>query len=449
MMPLTHGRGQVPLILALLLISVWGIPNTLGQAENRVLTVKLEGAISSMSYELIGEALNFAERENLIAVVLLIDTPGGLLDATMSMIELIERSNVPVIGYVYPPGGKAWSAGTYILMATHIAAMAPNTIIGSAQPVTFEPLGGGSRPIEDPKTLNALEKYMMERARAHGRNETVASRFVRENLNLNDEDAMNMRVIEVRARDIEELLEKVDGREVIVRGRAITLRTFKASIIEWRPSLRVRILGFISEPILAYLLFIVGFWALIFGLSTPGLGAEVAGSLLLLLGLIGLGLVGANLGAVILMLVGFALLLTEFLTPGFGLLGGGGLICVLLGSLLLFPGEWAVGTEWLNTLYTVMIVVPLSLGAFFIFVAYKVVAARRRKPFEMGIIGETAEALGEIRGEGFVRLRGEIWRARSGTIIKDKSKVKVVGKEGPILIVEPVKEETNEGVKID
>ncbi|MBS7653091.1 MAG: nodulation protein NfeD [Candidatus Bathyarchaeia archaeon] len=408
------------------------------------MSVRLEGTISSMSYELVGEALMAGERGDFSAVLLLIDTPGGLLDATMGIVELIERSRVPVIGYVYPPGGKAWSAGTYILMATHIAAMSPNTLIGSAQPVSFEPLGGGSRPIEDPKTLNALEKYMMERARAHGRSEEVAKRFVRENLNLNDEDALSLGVIEVRAKNVEELLEKVDGREVEASGRTITLRTSKAGIIEWSPSLRVRLLGFISEPILAYLLFIVGFWTLIFGLSTPGLGAEMAGGLLLLLGLIGLGLMGANLGAILLILVGFALLLAEFLTPGFSILGGGGLVCLLLGSLLLFPGEWAVGAEWLNTLYTVMIVVPLSLGAFFIFVAYKVVTARRRRPFEMGIVGETAEAVGEIKGEGFVRLRGEMWRARSETIIKDGGRVKVVGKEGPILIVEPIKEKISE-----
>lgn len=442
MTPTELWRGpQALLLLLLFLPPAWGIPDGLSQAEGRVLEVRLEGTISSMSYELVGEALTYAEREGMMAVALLIDTPGGLMDATMGIIELIERSRVPVLGYVYPPGGKAWSAGTYILMATHIAAMAPNTIIGSAQPISFEPFGGGSRPIEDPKTLNALEKYMRERARAHGRNEEVAGRFVRENLNLNDEDALETGVIEFRARDLEELLERVDGRVVEVGGRAITLRTYKAGIMEWRPSLRVRILGFISEPVLAYLLFIVGFWTLIFGLSTPGLGAEIAGGLLLLLGLIGLGLMGANLGAVILMLVGFALILAEFLTPGFSILGIGGLTFLLLGSLLLFPGEWAVGADWLNTLYTVMIVVPLSLGAFFIFVAYKVVAARRRKPFEMGIIGEIGEALGEIRGEGFVRVRGEIWRARSGKDIGDGEKVRVIGKEGPILIVEPVKEE--------
>jgi membrane-bound serine protease (ClpP class) len=440
MIPKIQRRLKILLLLITFLSPAWGFYTVAGQTGSRVLAVRLEGTISSMSYELVGEALLFAEREGMV-VVLLIDTPGGILDATMNIIELIERSGVPVLGYVYPQGGKAWSAGTYILMATHIAAMAPNTLIGSAQPVSFEPLGGGSRPIEDPKTLNALEKYMMERARAHGRNEEVAGRFVRENLNLNDEDALKMGVIEVRARNIEELLERVEGREVEVGGRTVTLRTSRASVVEWRPSLRVRLLGFISEPILAYLLFIVGFWTLIFGLSTPGLGAEIAGGLLLVLGMVGLGIMGANLGAMLLMLVGFALLLAEFLTPGFGALGGGGLICVILGSLLIFPGEWAIGAEWLNTLYAVLIAVPLSLGAFFIFVAFKVISARRRRPFEMGIIGETGEALGEIRGEGFIRVRGEIWRARSSTDIRDGERVKIVGKEGPILIVEPVKEE--------
>ncbi|MEM2127961.1 MAG: ATP-dependent Clp protease proteolytic subunit, partial [Candidatus Bathyarchaeia archaeon] len=261
MTPTTRaGQLLVLLLLTTSLYPAFGLSSGVSQTENKVLSVRLEGTISSMSYELVGEALMAGERGGFSAVLLLIDTPGGLLDATMGIVELIERSRVPVIGYVYPPGGKAWSAGTYILMATHIAAMSPNTLIGSAQPVSFEPLGGGSRPIEDPKTLNALEKYMMERARAHGRSEEVAKRFVRENLNLNDEDALSLGVIEVRAKNVEELLEKVDGREVEASGRTITLRTSKAGIIEWSPSLRVRLLGFISEPILAYLLFIVGFW---------------------------------------------------------------------------------------------------------------------------------------------------------------------------------------------
>jgi membrane-bound serine protease (ClpP class) len=410
--------------------------------DGGVLTVKLEGTITAMSYELMVEALTHAE-ETGETVVLLIDTPGGTMDATFKIIDLIERSKVPVVGYVYPPGGKAWSAGTYILMATHVAAMAPHTIIGSCQPVSFDPLGGGSKPVEDSKIINAMEKYLVERAKAHGRSEETAKRFITENLNLDDEEALEAGVIEVRAENVGELLEKIDGMQVKVGGKLVTLNTAGALVEEWDPSFRVRFLGFLSEPMVAYLLLIIGLYGLIFGLASPGVGGEVLGAFLLILGLMGLGVTGANLGAIILMIVGLVLLLAELLTPGFGIMGGTGFACVFIGSFLLFPGDWTVQPEWLNMLYTVLMVVPIAVGGFFIFAAYKVVEARRRKPFQAGMIGEEAEAEGEITPEkgGFVRFKGELWKAGSRVKIRSGSRVKIVGKEGPLLVVEPLEGE--------
>ncbi|RLI23976.1 MAG: nodulation protein NfeD, partial [Candidatus Hecatellales archaeon] len=360
-----------------------------------VLTVRLEGTITTMSYELVAEALTHAEERGL-TLILLIDTPGGMMDATFKIVDLIEHSRVPVVGYVYPPGGKAWSAGTYILMATHVAAMAPYTIIGSCQPVTFDPLGGGSKPVEDSKVLNAMVKYLAERAKAHGRNEEVAKRFITENLNLDADEALKEGVIEVKAESLEDLLSKLDGMEVEVQGKRVTLRTAGVPVEEWSPSFRVKLLSLLSEPMIAYLLLIVGLYGLVFGLASPGVGGEVIGAFLLILGLIGLGVTGANLGAILLMVVGLVLLLAELLTPGFGIMGGTGFACIFLGGLLLFPGNWTVQPGWLNTLYTVLLVVPLAVGGFFIFAAYKVVEARRRKPFQPGILGETAEVVEEI-----------------------------------------------------
>jgi len=442
--PLKASSSLFLLLIFLLLLgaSASAFGGAASQPEDgKVLTVRLEGTITAMSHELVAEALAYAEGKG-ETVVLLIDTPGGMMDATFKIVDLIERSSVPVIGYVHPPGGKAWSAGTYILMATHVAAMSPHTIIGSCQPVSFDPLGGGSKPVEDSKVVNAMEKYLVERAKAHGRNEEAARRFITENLNLDADEALEAGVIEVKAESLSELLEKTDGMQVEVGGGALTLKTAGAQVEEWNPSFRVKILGFISEPMVAYLLLIVGLYGLIFGLASPGVGGEVLGAFLLILGLIGLGVTGANLGAIILMIVGLVLLLAELLTPGFGIMGGTGFACVFIGSFLLFPGGWTVESEWLNMLYTVLMVVPLAVGGFFVFAAFKVVEARRRKPFQAGVVGEEAEVEGEIAPgkDGFVRFKGELWKARSKVKVAGGSRVKIVGKEGPVLIVEPVEE---------
>ena len=436
-------KGNLALLFFfLLLLSLTGF-SVLGEDESlSVVTVKIQGTITSMTYELVKEAVSYGEQTGK-PVILLIDTPGGMVDATFKIVDVVERARVPVIGYVYPPGGKAWSAGTYILMATHLAAMAPHTLVGSCQPVSFNPLEGGSQPIEDSKILNAMTAYMVERAKAHGRNEEVARKFVTENLNLDAEEALEQGVIEIVASSLPELLEKADGWKVKLLEGETVLRTAGAAVEPWRPSLKIQVFSLLSEPMVAYMLLIIGLYALIFGFASPGVGGEVVGALLLVLGLIGLGVMGANLGAVVLMVVGLVLLVAELLTPGFGLMGGTGFVCILLGSILLFPGNWTVEAGWLNLLYTMLYTVPLAVGGFFIFAAYKVVEARRRRPFLGSLIGELAEAEEDLKpgGRGFVRLKGERWMAVSGVEVKAGSLVRVVGKEGPILRVEPLKEE--------
>jgi membrane-bound serine protease (ClpP class) len=408
-----------------------------GEAEpSGVIVVNLEGTITSMSVELVGEAVAYAE-ENSQTVILMLNTPGGSLDATFKIIDIIRDSKVPVIGYVYPEGSKAWSAGTYILMATHIAAMAPHTVIGSCQPVAFNPLGG-TQPVNETKTINALTAYMVEEAKAHNRNETAAKLFVAENLNLDSEEALNYGVVEIVAESLDSLLKEIDGRTVKTRSGLVEIEASSAYIKYWKPSFRLQVLQFLSEPMIAYILLTIGLYALIFGFATPGHGGEVVGAVLLILGLIGLGITGINVGALILIIVGAVLLIAELLTPGFGLMGGAGFACVILGGVFLFPGSWAVETGWLNALFTVIIVAPVIFGGFFIFSAYKVLKVRRRKPFHGEIIGEEAEALDNIASGkyGFVRFRGEYWKALGKGEVKAGQKVKIVGKEGPILIVE-------------
>jgi len=401
-----------------------------------------------MSVELLKEALTCAEKNN-SPLMLLLNTPGGNLDATFEIIKLIESSKVPVIGYVYPSGATAWSAGTYILFSTHIAAMAPHTIIGSCQPIALSFSGG--RPVNDTKTINALTAFLVERAKMHNRNETVAKLCVQENLNLDNEEAKKWGVIEFIANSIDDLKIKIDGLTVLTASGNFTIRSKDADTINWSPSIRIRVLKTLSEPMIAFFMLMVGLYLLIFGLTSPGVGGEVVGGILLLLGLIGLGMIkDVNFGALLLIALGAILLLYELFTPGFGIVGGSGLVCTLIGSLLLFPREWAISHEWITTLYLASITIPLLLGGFFIFAAYKVIKARRKPPFFKHVIkGEEAVVVDEITPEkpGFIIYKGEYWKARSDTVIKQNENVIIVGKEGPILIVKPKREKTREEQK--
>ncbi|MBS7619276.1 nodulation protein NfeD, partial [Candidatus Bathyarchaeota archaeon] len=365
------------------------------QSSNTILTVEVKGTITNLTVENIAEAFANAER-NAGAIILLINTPGGILESTFRIIELIEQSNVPIIGFVYPTGSRAWSAGAFILMSTHIAVMAPNTIIGSAQPVAFDPISGGSTPINDPKTVNALAKYMQTKAEMHNRNGLVASKFVAENLNLNDAEALDANIIDFRAETIEELTRKLDGKLVKVGEKTLILETNDASFIEWKPSLRTSLLEIISDPIIAYLLFIIGFFGLIFGLSSPGLGTELIGGILLILGLTGIGVLGVDISGILFLILGFLLLLAEIFIPGFGIIGIAGLACAIIGGFLVFPREWNIDPIFLRNLSIVLIIIPLIMAGFFLFALYKILKIRRKEPLHKGLVGEEAVAYGDI-----------------------------------------------------
>ncbi|MGP3704209.1 MAG: NfeD family protein [Candidatus Bathyarchaeota archaeon] len=410
------------------------------EEENRLLLVKLEGTISTMSSELLKEALGYAEKHS-YPVILTLNTPGGSLDATFKIVELIENSKVPVIGYVYPKGATAWSAGTYILFSTHVACMAPNTIIGSCQPVSMG--FGVAQPINDTKTINALEAFLVERAKMHGRNETIAKLCIRENLNLDAEDAEKYGAVEFISQSIEDLKEKVHGLTVNTASGKFTIISKNVEVVEWSPSIRLQILKTISEPMIAFFMFMIGLYALLFGLASPGVGGEVVGGILLLLGLIGLGILGdINIGALILIVLGAILLLYELFTPGFGIIGGSGIVSLLIGSMLIMPREWFISPEWLNALILAIMIVPLTVGAFFIFASYKVLKLRRKPPLVSGMFKGYGEVIEEITPEktGFIIYQGEYWKAKSSKKIGKGEKVIIIGKEGPVLVVEPKNE---------
>ncbi len=404
----------------------------------RVYVLDVNGTISSVTTEALNEAIATATASS-SALVLAIDTPGGTLDATFDIVDAIERSSVPVIGYVTPAGARAWSAGTFILLSTHVAAMAPRTIIGSAQPVTIGPTGGAV-PVTDSKIINALTEFIEVRARAHGRNETAAKAFVTENLNLDAAEARAFGVVEYQANTTREVLALVDGTTVTTSSGPYTFRTADAEIIPISSSVRILIFRSLAEPILASLLLFIGLYWLIFGVTSPGHGSEVGGAILLIAGLIGLGVLGVDPGGLILIAIGAALLVAELYSPGLGALGIGGFIAVILGSLLLFSaGPIVIAQDALMQLFLVLLIAPIGFGAFFLFAAYKVVEVRRRKPMGWAMMGEVAKAVDDLEPgrEGFVLYQGELWRAIASLPVKKGEKAKIVSKDGPVLRVSP------------
>jgi membrane-bound serine protease (ClpP class) len=430
-------RGKASLFLLFFLALFWASPSASAAQAGDVLTLELQGPITPASDDIVAAALKEANADSSAAVLLLLDTPGGGLTETYEILKLMEESEVPVIGYVYPSGAAAWSAGTLILIGSDVAAMAPHCIIGSAQPVQLSPLGQ-VEPINDSKTTNAIVALIAEKARSQKRNETAAREFVLSNLNLNSEDAKEYGVVEYIAASPEELLEQVDGRRV----KNTTLITAQAGIENFQLPLNLWLLKILSDPTLAGILMLVGLYALIFGLSSPGIGSEALGVIALALGLIGMGF-NVNIGAVFLLLLGLGLILAELHSHSFGILALAGLICVIAGSILFVPTsfpEWYVPGGYQRSMAFAIILPSLILGAFLAFAIYKVAKARFAPLASGRLVGEEAEASESFDREGYVIFQGELWRAIADGPAQKGERVIITAKEGERLRVKRLNE---------
>jgi membrane-bound serine protease (ClpP class) len=418
-------------VLSLLILSSFTL-SAIVSAEEPILAVKLEDAINPASDDIVLAALDEAEAGDYQALMLLLDTPGGGLAETTEILDQIEQTELPVIGYVYPEGATAWSAGTLILLGSDVAAMAPHTIIGSAQPVKLTPTGG-TEPINDTKTTNAIVALIGELARAHGRNTTAAKEFVVSNLNLNAEEALLYGVIEYVSPSPEDLLSQIDGLNV----KNTTLKTAGSEVIYFDPPLNLQFLALLSDPMIAGLLLLVGLYALIFGFSSPGIGAEAFGVVALALGLIGMGF-NLNFGAIFLILLGTGLILAELHCHSFGIMAVAGLICIIVGSILLVPTsypQWYLPGEYQRTLAATFILPSLILGAFLAFAVYKIARIRFAPPAIGLIVGGEAEVLDRLDPLGYVLFQGEYWRAESDEVVEKGEKVVIVAKDGTLLKV--------------
>ena len=400
-----------------------------------VYELRLEGAISPASAHFLIESLERAEREGAECLVVELDTPGGLMESMRSMVKALLNSEVPVVAFVYPKGSRAASAGVFVTLAAHIAAMAPGTNIGAAHPVML----GGERMGKEmsEKVTNDAVAYIKAIAERRGRNQKWAEDAVRKSISSTPEEALKAGVIDVIAEDLEELLEKIDGRKVKLPSGEKVLHTKGAKIVEIRMSFRDKILQTLSNPNIAYILLILGFYGLIFELSNPGaILPGVIGGICIILAFYALQMLPVNYAGLLLILLGLGLLIADIKVPSYGLLTVGGIVSMTLGSIMLFrtPGSF------LSVSWPVILAAVITTAAFFIFAIGMAIKARLTKPVsgKEGLVGERGVARTPLEPSGMVLVHGELWQAKSDEPIGKGEEVEVVAVEGLKLKVKKV-----------
>jgi membrane-bound serine protease (ClpP class) len=433
--------------------------NVAGAAQGVVLTI--DGPIGPATTGYLEQGIAEAEREGADLVLLRIDTPGGLDQAMRDIVKAILGARVPVVGYVAPSGARAASAGTYILYATHVAAMAPATSLGAATPVS---LGGGGGPLPSPgdgsgkdengggtengepvadnetamrrKVVNDAVAYIRGLAERRGRNADWAEQAVREGVSLSADEAVAQNVVDLVAESTAALLAAIDGRKVTVAGAEITLATGDLTLVEREPDWRMKLLAVITNPAVAYILMMIGIYGLILEGYNPGsLVPGVTGAICLLLALFAFQILPVNFAGLALIGLGVALMIAEVFAPSFGILGLGGVAAFVFGSIMLMDTD-VPGYE-----------VPLTIiGATATLMMFLIVAlfmrshSRRVTTGSEGMIGAVGEALEDFDGHGRVFVHGENWRAAAAVPVARGQTVRVTAMNGLTLTVTPADE---------
>jgi membrane-bound serine protease (ClpP class) len=396
-----------------------------------VYVIRVDGVISPASATYIQRAIAHAHRAGAAALVMEMDTPGGLLRSTDEITMALLNAPLPVIVYVTPPGARAASAGVFILYASHVAAMAPTTNLGAATPVAMGEgqEGEGQRAAIRKVTEDAVAK-IRTMAERRGRNADWAERAVREAASISSEEAVRIRVADFLARDLQEVLARADGRTVEVGGERRVLRTAGAEIVRLDMDLRERLLDILAEPNIGFILMTIAIYGIIFELNNPGAFIPgIVGAISLIMALASFAILEVNYAGLALIGLSIAMFLTELFTPGFGVLSVGGVIAFILGGILLTADH----APYLRTSLELVVAVGLMTGAFFMFAVGAALRAQRRPPSSgrEALVGAVGVARSEVAPEGTVFVQGELWTAEAeGEPIRSGERVRVVRLEG-------------------
>ncbi len=432
-------------------------------ANEVAVLLEIDGAIGPATSDFIERGIDKAEASGATLLVLRIDTPGGLSTAMRSIVQAILGASIPVVGYVAPSGARAASAGTYILYASHIAAMAPGTNVGAATPVQIGGKGGlpsprapgPPSPGEDQdekdvpdnsgdamkkKLVNDAAAYLRSLAQLRGRNEAWAEKAVREGASLSAEEALAAGVIDMLARDMDDLLSRLNGYKITFKDAERILNTENITLSRIEPGWRTRLLSVIADPNIAYILILIGIYGLIFEFYNPGFVLPgVVGAISLLLALFALQVLPVNYAGLGLLILGVIFMVSEAFVPSFGALGIGGLIAFVIGSIIL------IDTDVPGYGISLPLILTFSIisGAFFLGVIGMAIKARAR-PVVSGqeeLIDATGIVLQDFTEEGRIQIHGESWLAKAGTPLKRGQSVRVTGIDGLTLHVEPKEED--------
>ncbi len=406
-------------------------PQGAGAAE-KVLIIELEGTINPGTAMYVTRGLEKAEEEGAALAIIRLDTPGGLASSMRTIVKGILNSPVPVVVYVGPRGAGAASAGVMVTVAAHIAAMAPGTNIGAAHPVT-----AGGKDIEktmSEKVVNDMAAYARGIAEEKGRNGEWVEKAIRESVSVTADEALEKNVVDLVAKDMDELIKLLDGKEVILPEGKVILKTAGLEKIHYRPGFRDRVLKTISDPNIAYILMMIGLAGLYFELAHPGaIFPGVIGAISLILAFFSFQTLPVNYAGLLLIALAIIFFIAEVKVASYGILSIGGLISLTIGSIMLFE-DVAVSLK-------LMMPTILLVGGFFVVVASLAFRAYRVKPISgtdglVGEVGLVQEAIDpEEDPEGLIFVHGEYWRARAGERLEPGDRVEVEGMDGLILRV--------------
>ena len=392
--------------------------------------------VSPVMVDYVKRLILTAENKNASLIILSLDTPGGLETSMREVIKLMNNTKIPFVVFVYPSGARAASAGAIITISADIAAMAPLTNIGSASPVSIQ--GKDIDKTMKKKIVNDMVAFVKAIAKEKGRNEKIVIKMITQALNLSADEALKKKVIDVIAKDLDELVNKIDGKKVKKLGKTIIIKSKNQPVENVELTFREKILTILANPTIAYILLMIGFYGIFFELYNPGsVVPGTIGAISFILALYALNMISVNWLGVLLIGLGVVFFILEVITPTFGALAFSGFIAMLFGSVILFSPESPYGDISMK----VILPVVFFSAVFFFVVAYLGVKAQRRKP-ETGadaMIGKIGEALTDINPKGKVMVMGEIWEAYSKHPIKKGEKVQVVAVEGLRLKVKRAK----------